>query len=227
MKGGKFILCLTVFVLLFTAIGFADTPVGFRAGDILVSLSNGRVQWRGPDGTLIRQFDTGNHGQAKGMAFDAAGNLYVTHWFAPDFHTGNNIEVFTPNGIFAGTFGSSFDCNPTSIVFDSLGNAYVGQADCGGKVLKFNSAGVLLASFAVATEKRGSQWIDLASDDCTLFYTSAGPHVKRFNVCTNTQLQDFNGQNFGTAMWGLRILPDGSVLVAFTTNDGETSEIKR
>src|ERR1043165_1311145 len=162
MRTEKFALwLLTVFVLL-APIVKAEIPPAFKAGDILVSLSNGRVQWPASDGTLIREFDTGNHGQAKGMAFDSAGNLYVTHWFAPDLSTGNNIEVFTPNGIFAGYFGSGFDCNPTSLVFDSAGNAYVGQADCSGKVLKFDQAGNLLASFAVEQENRGSAWIDLA-----------------------------------------------------------------
>src|SRR2546426_8020923 len=104
VKVGKLIFCLPIFIVLFASVARADTPVAFRAGDILVSLSNGRVQWRSPDGTLIREFDTGNHGQAKGMAFDHAGNLYVPHWFAPDLATGNNIEVFTSNGIFAGHF---------------------------------------------------------------------------------------------------------------------------
>jgi outer membrane protein assembly factor BamB len=57
--------------------------------------------------------------------------------------------------------------------------------------------------------------MDLAPDGCTMFYTSVGPNVKRFNVCTNTQMADFNaGPLPGPFTHDLRVLPDGGVLVA-------------
>lgn len=67
----------------------------------------------------------------------------------------------------------------------------------------------------VAPDRYGSFWIDLAPDGCTLFYTSWGPNVKRFNVCSGTQRPDFNQLPLpGGEAQDLRVLPDGGVLVA-------------
>ena len=60
----------------------------------------------------------------------------------------------------------------------------------------------------------------MAADQCTIFYTSEGGKIKRFNVCTNTQLPDF--ANIGGNSFALRLLPpfdgSGGLLVAnFTT----------
>jgi hypothetical protein len=60
------------------------TPVraaGFLPGDILVGLNNGTVRHYNPDGTLVQTLDTTLGGYMTGMAFDAAGNLYVTKFF--------------------------------------------------------------------------------------------------------------------------------------------------
>ncbi|MDX1670055.1 MAG: hypothetical protein R3194_11600, partial [Limnobacter sp.] len=38
------------------------------------------------------------------------------------------------------------------------------------------------SQFDVATDDRGSDWIDLAADQCTMYYTSEGTLVKRFDV---------------------------------------------
>src|SRR5205809_5625805 len=41
--------------------------------------------------------------------------------------------------------------------------------------------------FVVAPENQGAFWIDLAPDGCTIYYTSYGPNVKRFDVCAGVQ----------------------------------------
>ena len=184
----------------------------FTDGDVFVSVSNGKVQWRHPDGTLNQTLDTGFAGAfTTGMAFDSVNRLYVTGFNA------NRVAVFNTDGSLAGTFGSGFNADPESILFDAAGNAYVGQADGTRQLLKFDAAGNPLTSFSVATEDRGSDWIDLAADQCTMFYTSEGFQIKRFNVCTNTQLPDFATLPNRPA-YALRILPDGGVLVADTVN---------
>jgi DNA-binding beta-propeller fold protein YncE len=125
------------------------------------------------------------------------------------------VSRFAPPNTLLGTFGSGYNADPESIDFDSFGNVYVGQADGTRQVLKFDAAGNPAGSFSPAVENRGTDWIDLAPDDCTLYYTSEGVLVKRFNVCTNTQLADFatlpsaNGEAFT-----LRLLPGGGALVA-------------
>jgi hypothetical protein len=183
-------------------------PPAFAAGDIFVSLGGGKVQWRHADGTLVKTLDAGTTETLAGLAFDSAGHLYATNF------SGNAVEEFDQFGDHLGTFGSGYDSHPESMLFDATGNAYVGQADGTADVLKFDALGAPLASYDVAIEDRGSDWIDLAPDGCTLYYTSEGTLVKRFDVCTNTQLSDFASGLPGSAAYAIRLLPDGGALVA-------------
>jgi len=190
----------------------SDTNRFFQTGDVFVAVGNGQVQWRDSSGNLIHTLDTGLGGFTTGMAFDADGNLYVTNF---DRQT---VSVFNNDGTFFGTFGGPYNRNPESIVFDQAGNAYVGQAEGSRDILKFDSAGNLLARFNVGKENMGSDWIDLTEDGCTIFYTSEGTHVKRFDLLTNMQLPDFNTLLLpGPTAYAIRLLPDGGLLVADTT----------
>ncbi len=213
---------------------FHPTPAGsvgatFAPGDVFVSVTvfapnggiipgnvaTGQVQWRFPDGTLNRVLTSQVPGTAEGMGFDPGGNLYLTHWCVdPTCTAGNTVEKFTTLGVSQGAVGSGYNCNPHAVVFDGGGTAYVGQADCTGAILKFEPGKASIA-FAVASENRGSFWVDLAADGCTVFYTSWGPDVKRFDACTGVQLPNFNVAPLpGGEAQDLRVLPDGGVLVA-------------
>jgi hypothetical protein len=189
----------------------------FAPGDVLVSLRTGQVQWWSaggtPKGVLVNMIP----GKAEGMGFDAAGNLYVTHYCADAAicTSGNMVEKFTQGGVSAGAFGSGYDCNPYAIAFDRAGRVYVGQGDCTGDIRLFDAFGSYQASFDVAPDNRGSARIDLAGDGCTMFYTSQGPNVKRYDVCSGQQLPNFNAAPIpGGNANSLRILLDGGVLVA-------------
>lgn len=193
------------------------THGSFAPGDVFVATKSGEVQWRHSDGTLVKVLPASVAGAAVGLGFDAAGNLYVSHSCVQgDCSLGNTVEVFDRNGISRGAFGSGYNCNPFSIVFDRvLGQAFVGQLDCTGNILKFDSAGNPLASLNVLQPSRGAPWIDLASDNCTIFYTSyQGSDVLRYNSCTGQQLSSFNSVPLPGPTHDLRILPDGGVLVA-------------
>jgi hypothetical protein len=185
------------------------SSTAFTSGHVLVSVSNGQVEEFHPNGTFVQTLDTGLGGFTTGLGFDTSGRLYVAGFDS------QAVSRFAPPGTLLGTFGSGYDADPESIDFDSFGNVYVGQADGTHRVLKFDAAGNPAGSFSPAVENRGTDWIDLAPDDCTLYYTSEGVLVKRFNVCTNTQLADFatlpstNGEGFA-----LRLLPAGGTLVA-------------
>jgi hypothetical protein len=207
---------LLILLLLLSSSAMA---VGFTSGDVLVTLVNGDVQIRAADGTLKGIFSAGIAGQAKGIAMDAAGDIYVSYWFSSDMSSGNTVLKFHPNGTVAGTFGSGYSCNPSGIVIDQAGNVYVGNGACSGDILKFDSAGNLLHTYNVATEVWGARWLDLDASGCVMFYTSGGLNISRYNVCTNTQLANFNSAPFvaGSAALGLRILPDGGVIASTTT----------
>jgi uncharacterized repeat protein (TIGR01451 family) len=196
------------------------SPVGngvtFQSGDILLSMQDGSVQWRRSDWTLVKIITGVSDGPAKGMAFDASGNLFLTHFFGTGL-SGNSVVKFDRNGNLIGLFGSSYDCNPSAIVFDNAGNAYIGHADCSGDIFKLDSQGNRLARYDVAVENRGSSHVLLGPDQCTMYYTSQGRNVKRFNVCTNTQMSDFNSTPLPEGIDGahqLALLPGGGLLVA-------------
>ena len=101
------------------------------------------------------------------------------------------------------------------MVFDASGSSYVGQDDNTGILVKLDPSGFQLGSFLLAKENAGSNWIDLSSDQGTVFYTSGGPSIKRFNVRTNTQLSDF--ANVGGTLGALRLLGDGGLIVTHST----------
>lgn len=212
---GLLLLLIGVFVCMPNQTAVAQLGA-FAPGDVFVSLRTGQVQWWGPNGILKAVLVNAIPGKAEGMGFDRAGNLYVSHYcLDPSCHTGNSVERFDSSGMSRGAFGSGYNCNPYAFAFDAAGRSYVGQADCTGDLLRFDSFGTLQAAFNVAPDNRGSARIDLAPDGCTMFYTSQGPNVKRFNVCTNQQLPNFNKAPLpGGVTWAFRILPDGGVLVA-------------
>ena len=196
--------------------GPAASGSGFGTGDLLISMADGTVQWRRHDWTLVKVLSSGSDGQAKGMAFDSSGNLFVTHWIGSN-SSSNSVAKFDRNGNFTGFFGGGYDCNPSSIAIDNSGNVYVGQADCGAQILKFDSSGNRLAQYSVAVENRGSYHIALDPNQCTMYYTSAGPNVKRFDVCRNTQMPNFNSAPLSNQAQGAQestLLPGGGMLVA-------------
>lgn len=194
----------------------ADSPVAvqtssqFGVGDVFIGVGSGLIQWRLPDGTLNATLDNGLGGFTTGMTFDKLGNLYSTAF------TANNIVKFDTSGTRVGTFGSGYNCAPESIVLNAAGDLYVGQADCSRDVVRLSSTGSLIGTHDVPTERRGSDWVDLSVDQCTLYYTSEGTRIKRFDVCTNTAKPDLT--TLLTEAYALRILPgDTAVLVADTT----------
>jgi PKD repeat protein len=173
---------------------------------LFVGITSGLINRYTRAGGSSGSLSTGQGGSMTGMAFDMFGNLYST-----DF-TADTVSKFTAGTALAGTFGNSYNCKPESIAFDNTGHAYVGQTGCSHALLKFDAYGNLMASFPATTEQQGTDWIDLAADQCTLFYTSQGTTVFRFNVCSGQQMPPF-ATGLHTAL-AVRVLPDKSVLVA-------------
>ncbi len=189
-----------------------QSVTAFQLGDVFAAVGQGKIKRFSPSGVLLQTLDSGSgSSETAGMAFDSAGNLYSTQF------QGNSVYKFDINGTLIGPFGSGFDSHPESIVIDTAKNIYVGHANGSRLVRKFNPAGTLLDTFAPAREARGTDWIDLAADQRTLFYTSEGRYVKRFDLATKTQLADFNNKPMtGSFAYALRILPGGGVIVANT-----------
>lgn len=193
------------------------SPVTFARGDLFVSLEYGEVLWLTADGSLRRVLPQTWPGTAEAMAFDAAGNLHVSRWCNDPFCLAENgrVETYNNLGLPLGKMAATFDCSPRSIVFDAAGSTYIGQAGCRRSILKFTPGQPVPAEFFAEEENEGIFWMDLAADGCTMFYTSMGAHVKRYDVCTATQLPDFNAEALpGGETHDVRVLPDGGVLVS-------------
>lgn len=204
-------------LLLFSTSGGADS-LSFKPGDVFISLEPGPVQWWNADGTLNRVLVGTVPGTGEGMGFDVSDNLYVTRWCIDPWcsPTGNTVEMFNVKGESMGAVGSGYNCSPHAILFDSTNTAYIGQAGCTGALMKVPPGQDRNPTiFNVAWDYQGSFWIDLAADGCTIFYTSYGPNVKRFDTCAGAQLPDFNAAPVpGGVAHDVRVLPDGGVIVS-------------
>src|SRR5579872_698965 len=205
---------LAVGVLAFLAMATSAHANGvpLNNGDVLVGTGNGTVAHFDHSGNLLDTLDNGTGAfYSTGMCTDSNTNLYVTEFGQ------ENISVFDVNGnLTHQTFGSAYNSDPESCTVDASNNIYVGEADGSGTVLKFDTSGNLLASYNPALGGRGTDWVDLAADQCTLYYTSEDSSVHRFDVCTNTQLPDFASGLPGPC-YELRIRPNGEVMVACST----------
>lgn len=186
--------------------------VAYNKGDVFVGVGAGKIKHFSPTGTLLDTLDTlCGGGDTLGMAFDTGGNLFGT----TNFGCAPQVYKFDTLGNLIGPVAPGLT-SAESIVFDASGNYYVGQPDGTRTIRKYSPAGAFLTEYAVATQGRGSDWIDLAPDQCTMFYTSEASAVKRYNVCTNTQLSDFSTA-LNTA-YAFRLLPGGGALVANSSN---------
>ena len=182
--------------------------VAFLTGDVFASVASGNVKHYRADGTFLETLNIGASGYTTGMAFDAAGNLYVTGFSV------NTVAKFDTNGTLLGNFISSGLSTPESIVFDNAGDAYVSSVG-GSGIKKYSSTGTLLGTTPIGRV----DWMDLQADQKTMLYTQEGSVVKAVDVSTNTPLANFSNDPglVGNEAFALRILSDGSVLLA----DGE------
>ena len=87
-----------------------------RADLYVSNFRDGKVSVLGPGGGAATTFATGFHNPA-GLAFDAAGNLYVANL------TANTVSEVTPGGVVT-TFATGFS-GPAGLAFDAAGNLYV------------------------------------------------------------------------------------------------------
>ncbi len=222
------------FGLCLLAAGPASAQVTFQRGDVFASVAPGQVWIFRLDPATntylpILDLNTGQPtNQTTGSAFDRDGNFYVTTFieganngsvvrFVKDFDRAIHTPLSLPTGATA----------PESVVFDATGRMYVGHARLPNDgIVLMSAAGAVLDTFEADGEGEpvtplGTDWIDLASDQRTLFYTSEGRRIKRYDVVTRTQLADFADLSSATPagrLFALRVLADGGVLVADNLN---------
>lgn len=197
-----------------TASGTSSVGVPFAPGDVFEGTGSGVAHYSDGGAYLQRM---GAQYNATGMCFDAQGDLYSV-----DFAYGD-VARFNDAGLPIGSFSTGF-VNPysESCAVDGNGNVWVGFATgdattTGGGLEEFTSDGTPLATYYPTPNTRGVDWIALAGDGCTLYYTSESTVVDRFNICTGQQLSEFASLPVGWACYQLAIRPNGQMLVACST----------
>ncbi len=183
--------------------------VPFGPGDVFTGVGPGIVNHFNNAGVLLDALNnTTGSGVQTGMCFDAANNLYTT-----DFYTNQISEFDSLGNLVTATFATS-PSRPESCVFDAASNLYVG-GPLAAAIHEYNPAGTLINTFSVVggSGTGGTDWVDLAADQCTMLYTGEGSAIKSYNVCTNTQNPDFASGLPGPC-FALRIRPNGEVMIA-------------
>jgi cysteine-rich repeat protein len=176
-------------------------------GDVVTGVGAGKYNVFNKTGVLKEAINTGFGGsETAGCAFNKdRSKLYTTVF--------QSAKVVVFDAAHPHTILQTIDSSPgrgtESILFDAVGNFYVGHADGDRSIRKYNAAGTLLDTYPAATEARGTDWIDLAIDQCTMFYTSEGRKVKRYDICNKTQLADFSTLPGTGNAFSLRLLPPG------------------
>ena len=205
---------VTLAALIFWVPSASSNHIPYVIGDVFAGVGNGKINRYTNTGVFVEQLNTtSNSNEQTGMCFD--GNTPASHLRSTNFSTNNMTRFNNSGAVVQHPWGGPFNQSPESCVVNAAGDIYVGQADGSRDILKFNAAGTLLDSYDVPVGPRGSDWIDLAADQCTMFYTSEGNAIRRYDVCTDTPLADYNTSPLsGGACFALRIRSNGEVLVA-------------
>lgn len=186
----------------------ADDPPPFRQGDIFIGIGYGKIKRFLPNGTLLQTLESNSGSEYQtGMCFDTVGNMYATN-----FDSGTMSKFDNTGKLLKHPWAGPFSDYPESCVLDSAGNIFTGEVDGVERIRKWSPAGELLDTYSAAVTDRGIDWIDLAADQCTMFYTSEGSTVKRYDVCADKQLADF-ATGLPRPCFALRLRPNGELLV--------------
>jgi hypothetical protein len=179
-----------------------------------------------------------------GMAFDVNGGCKTVGdpcLYATTFDK-NTIYVFDVTGTYVGTCGALNAADPAGVSniesativpgYSGGPSLFFGQADGDRQILQYplpcDSSSTPTASFTVCTgttgtcptgagANRGTDWVDMTSNNCDIQYTSESTSVLDYNVCTNTQGPDFADGLPNYAAYAHRALSDGRVLVGDTS----------
>jgi hypothetical protein len=224
---------LIAFVLMLSTSHTANAAV-WSVGDVFTGVGSGNYNVYDNTGIFQETTNNGMSGLTTGCAFSPdLAQLYTTDFFGnvvsiDAVHPHNVLSTINLSLSGSGTAGAT-----ESVVFAADGSYYVGTVDGDNDIYLFDAADIFVAQFDVATESRGSDWLDLAADQKTMFYTSEGYKIFRYDVSTSTQLADFATLP-DRPSYALRLLPpfdgSGGLLVANTVDikrlDGSGSVIQ-
>lgn len=197
----------------------------WNVGDVFAGIGSGSYNVFDNNGNFKETIDSGSGSiDTSGCAFNLdMTRLYTTHFGAMRVIAFDNAH---PHNVLVNIDAAAQGGGGTeSIVFAQNGEYYVGNADGNTDIQKYSAADVFLQNFNPTTGPRGTDWIDLDVDQRTMFYTSEGRIIRRFDVVSNAQLADFATLPGGGHSFALRLLPPGDGSAGLIVAD--SSNIKR
>lgn len=185
-----------------------SSTIAWESGDVIAAIGSGAYNIYSNNGDLKDSIEDGLGGFTTTPAF----NTDLTRLYTINF---SNSALIVYDGNVPHAIQKSFstaDYNPygmpESIVFAANGHCFIGTSEGNGNILEFDATDAYVAAYTVARENNGSDNIDLAANQTTLFYTSQGSTIKRYDIVKG-QLPDFATNLPGEYAFALRILPPG------------------
>lgn len=188
---------------------FAST---WDTGDIFLGVSSGTYNVYDNGGTFKESLTGGGFGFTTGCAFNNDQSQLFTTFFSD-----GTVQAFptahphAPN-LYVGSLPT-----PESVAFDQAGHVFVGTLGGGINMYTSDTDNTLIKTIVPTTRV---DWIDIAADQDTIFFTDESDTIHRASIATGLALPDFTTSPGNWA--ALRILPDGSVLAA-----GQQGFVKR
>jgi uncharacterized repeat protein (TIGR01451 family) len=180
-------------------------PTTWNVGDVFAGIANGSYNVYSNSGAFKETISDGSGGFTTGCSFNPSlDKLYTTSFSVSKVVVYDNT---IPHPIVQTiTTGKA---SAESIVFAGNGHFFVG-GPIDPEIEEYDASGTLIDNDTVAADGTGGpDWVDLAADQKTIFYTSESRLVRRFDAAADAQLPDFATlPGFGTA-YALRLLPPG------------------
>lgn len=200
-----------VWPILFFLTASPAIAASFAPGDLLLG-GRPAYQTDGFDG-FVDQYDANGTFQANLLTRDH-GHPRDMITFGSDVIVAdqNQLTLIKRDGttaLAAPVFFEDFTC---ALAASAAGDLYVG-ALLDGTITKVSPGLASTTRYTVPVENHGVIAMDLEPDQCTMLYSSAGPSIQRYDVCTSRPLPAFARLQTGLVLC-IRVLSGGDVLVS-------------
>ena len=183
----------------------ATASTTWNVGDVFAGIASGSYNVYSNSGTFKETISDGSGGFTTGCSFNPSlDKLYTTNFSASKVVVYDNAS---PHSIVQTiTTGKAA---AESIVFAGNGHFFVGGPS-DPEIEEYDASGTLVDNDTVAADGTGGpDWIDLAADQKTTFYTSESRVVRRFDAAADVQLADFATLPGAGTAFALRLLSPG------------------
>jgi uncharacterized repeat protein (TIGR01451 family) len=183
----------------------ATAATAWNVGDVFAGIASGSYNVYSNSGAFKETISDGSGGFTTGCSFNPSlDKLYTTNFSASKVVVYDNTS---PHSIVQTiTTGKAA---AESIVFAGNGHFFVGGPS-DPEIEEYDASGTLVDNDTVAADGTGGpDWIDLAADQKTIFYTSESRVVRRFDAAGDVQLADFATLPGAGTAFALRLLSPG------------------